>query len=103
MTMTARLLACALAFAALPPGSVVAGEVAAGSKIYRTFCSHCHGAKMVNPGNSSFDLRKFSETDEERFRTSLTKGKGAMPPFGKKLKPEEIDNLWAYILTDGKD
>jgi mono/diheme cytochrome c family protein len=25
-----------------------------------------------------------------------------MPPWGDVLKPEDIDNLWAYVLTGGK-
>jgi mono/diheme cytochrome c family protein len=30
---------------------------------------------------------------------TITKGKDKMPPFGEKLKPEEIKELVAYIRT----
>lgn len=105
--MTARLLAAGFTAAIFVSGPALAGDVEpgdtkAGAKLYRQMCSHCHGANMVNPGTVSFDLRKFTESDQERFHTSLMNGKGAMPPLGKRLKPQEIENLWAYILTDGK-
>ena len=35
----------------------------------------------------------------ERFVTSVTRGKNAMPPWGDVLKPEEIEALWLYVTT----
>jgi mono/diheme cytochrome c family protein len=79
-----------------------AGEAGKGRRLFGTICSHCHGPNMVNPGNGSFDLRTFPHDGKERFVTSLTKGKGNMPPFEGKLNSDEIDDLWAYIRTGGK-
>jgi mono/diheme cytochrome c family protein len=76
--------------------------VAQGRDLYAQLCSHCHGLRMVNPGNSSFDLRKFPHEDRARFVNSVTKGKNTMPAWGDMLKPEEIDALWAYVRTGGK-
>jgi mono/diheme cytochrome c family protein len=79
-----------------------AGEAGKGRRLFGTICSHCHGPNMVNPGNGSFDLRTFPHDGRERFVTSLTKGKGNMPPFEGKLTADEIEDLWAYIRTGGK-
>jgi glucose dehydrogenase len=41
--------------------------------------------------------------DKARFMNSVTHGKNnRMPPWGDILKSEDIDNLWAYLLTGGK-
>jgi mono/diheme cytochrome c family protein len=73
-----------------------------GKKLFTQLCSHCHGVNMVNPGNVSFDLRKFPHDDKARFVNSVTHGKNAMPAWGDILQPEEFDEIWAYILTGGK-
>jgi mono/diheme cytochrome c family protein len=51
-----------------------------GSEIFRNICSHCHGPHMVNPGNSSFNLRKFPHDDRAGFFNWVRNGKNAMPP-----------------------
>ena len=73
-----------------------------GKSLYRQLCSNCHGVSMVNAGTSSFDLRKFPQDDKARFVNSVMKGKNAMPPWGDILKPDEIEAIWAYVLTGGK-
>lgn len=57
---------------------------------------------MVNAGTSSFDLRKFPPDDKARFVNSVVNGKNAMPPWGDIVKPDEIEAIWAYVLTGGK-
>lgn len=79
-----------------------AEQVVQGRRLYAQLCSHCHGIRMVNPGNSSFDLRRFPHDDKARFVNSVTHGKNTMPAWGDMLKPEEIEVLWAYIRTGGK-
>ncbi|MBV8575168.1 MAG: cytochrome c [Acetobacteraceae bacterium] len=76
--------------------------VSQGKSLYRQLCSNCHGVNMVNPGTSSFDLRKFPHDDHARFVNSVTHGKNTMPAWGDILKPEEIDALWAYVRSGGK-
>jgi mono/diheme cytochrome c family protein len=78
-------------------------QVARGKALYGTNCLHCHGINMVTPGTAAFDLREFPHDDKARFVNSVTHGKNnRMPPWGDILKPEDIDNLWAYVLTGGK-
>jgi mono/diheme cytochrome c family protein len=78
-------------------------QIAKGKALYGTNCIHCHGINMVTPGTVAFDLREFPHDDKARFVNSVTHGKNnRMPPWGDILKPEDIDNLWAYVLTGGK-
>ena len=78
-------------------------QIAKGKTLYGTNCIHCHGINMVTPGTVAFDLREFPHDDKARFVNSVTHGKNnRMPPWGDILKPEDIDNLWAYVLTGGK-
>jgi cytochrome c55X len=78
-------------------------QVARGKALYGTNCIHCHGINMVTPGTVAFDLREFPHDDKARFVNSVTHGKNnRMPPWGDILKPDDIDNLWAYVLTGGK-
>jgi mono/diheme cytochrome c family protein len=76
--------------------------VAAATQLYGHHCSHCHGFNMVNPGTVAYDLRQFPHNDKARFVHSVTQGKnGRMPQWGDLLKPEEIDEIWAYVKTGG--
>jgi mono/diheme cytochrome c family protein len=73
-----------------------------GAALYRQFCARCHGPNMVNPGVASTDLRQFPAEQPERFFQSVAKGKRNMPAWGNTLKPDEVQALWAYVLTRGK-
>jgi len=46
--------------------------------------------------------QKFPRGERERFINSVTRGKNQMPPWGDLLKPEEVEALWAYVVTGGK-
>jgi cytochrome c6 len=80
-------------------------------KIYKTNCVLCHAADGSggSPSGKALgakDLRSElaqKKTDAELAET-ITQGKGKMPAFGKKLKPEDITKLVAYIraLPKGK-
>lgn len=96
--------AAAVLFAAMMATSVGANaqDVEKGKQLYAKNCLHCHGRNMVTPGTVAYDLRQFPESDKPRFETSVMKGKKNMPPWGDKLSSEQIDDLWAYVLTRGK-
>jgi len=99
-----RRNAAAVLFAAMMATSVGANaqDVDKGKQLYAKNCLHCHGRNMVTPGTVAYDLRQFPENDKPRFETSVMKGKKNMPPWGDKLTSEQIDDLWAYVLTRGK-
>ncbi|MBV1863875.1 MAG: c-type cytochrome [Rhodobacteraceae bacterium] len=67
--------------------------------VFDMFCAHCHGKHMVNPGTSSFDLRKFPKDEKDRFFNSVNNGRGDMPSWGDILLPDEMDLLWHYVVT----
>ena len=105
---TALALAAGVAMAAL--AASVSGQDAAqfppeqvkqGGEIYARNCAPCHGPRMQDP-ESAFDLRKFPPGQHDRFVNSVTRGKNQMPPWGDMLKPDDIEALWAYVLTGGR-
>jgi mono/diheme cytochrome c family protein len=100
------LLGVAAVLAAAPAGAgdtprFSAEDIAKGRGQYQSFCVHCHGFNMVNAGTTVFDLRKFPLDQPERFRQSVTQGKGAMPSWKDTLTPEQIEWLWAYVGSRG--
>ena len=105
--LRAMLASCALVYAV----TALAGEAQApstspidqGRALYARHCSHCHGFNMVNPGTISYDLRKFPKDEEGRFLNSVTNGKnGRMPPWGSVLSRAEMEQIWAYVVSGGK-
>jgi len=73
-----------------------------GAEIFARNCSPCHGPRMRDP-ESAFDLRKFPHDQHDRFVTSVTRGKNQMPPWGDMLKPDELEALWAYVMSGDKE
>jgi mono/diheme cytochrome c family protein len=70
-----------------------------GADVYERNCSPCHGARMQDP-QGAFDLRKFPHNERERFVSAVARGKNQMPAWGGILKPEDIEALWAYVVSD---
>jgi mono/diheme cytochrome c family protein len=83
-------------------GGCLAGDADKGRALYGQICSHCHGPEMVNPGTVSFDLRKFPHDDEPRFLNAVTNGRNSMPPLGAVLSREEMEDIFAYVKTGGR-
>ena len=72
--------------------------------IYKTNCVLCHSAN--GSGESSTgkalhakDLRspEIQKQSDEDLVAAITKGKGKMPSFGAKIKPDDMKKLVAYI------
>jgi mono/diheme cytochrome c family protein len=93
---------CATAWAQKSrPEKLAAKKITAGAGIFARNCSPCHGAHMADP-QGAFDLRTFPQDQHSRFVSSVTNGKNSMPPWGGLLKPEEIEDLWAYVVAGEK-
>ncbi len=75
--------------------------VETGLEAYEFLCAKCHGKDMVNPGTSSFDLRKWPQENRAGFEQSVLKGKGDMPAWEDVLLEGELEALWAYVVTRG--
>jgi mono/diheme cytochrome c family protein len=71
------------------------------SDLFKQYCARCHGedGKAQTPKGKQLMAQDFNdadwqaeETDEELIEI-VTKGGEDMPPFGKKLKKEQIESL----------
>jgi mono/diheme cytochrome c family protein len=93
-----------LALALDVPGPKAAtASVHAGQDVFNSNCMQCHAIQpdQVRFGPSLYgELKKPhpKKTDTE-VRQILKGGKGKMPSFDSKLKPEDISNLLAYLHT----
>ena len=54
--------------------------------------------RLLDP-QGAFDLRKVPRGERERFMNSVIRGKNQMPAWGDLLKREDLDALWAYVLS----
>jgi mono/diheme cytochrome c family protein len=73
-------------------------NVAAGEKIFRTYCITCHGIDGKLGLNGAKDLSVSQITREERI-LQVTKGKGLMTPFEGILNPDQIQQVVEYTET----
>ncbi|MFM7363156.1 MAG: cytochrome c6 PetJ [Cuspidothrix sp.] len=78
-----------------------------GAALFTANCAQCHarGKNLVNPAKSlkKSDLLKYDMYSSEAIIAQITKGRGAMPAFGKKLKPEQIQDIAAYVLEQAEN
>jgi cytochrome c6 len=73
-------------------------------KIYKANCVLCHapdgsGSSATGKALKAQDLRsdEVQKKSDSELTAFITEGKGKMPAFGKKLKPEAITGLVAFI------
>lgn len=98
-----RLIAGAIAFAiALPAAAQDQAKIAAGERVYNTYCSTCHGDNLVSSGQT-YDLRKLTANDRARFENSVLNGKNQMPPWKGAISDEQIEQIWQYVRANGND
>lgn len=82
-------------------------DVAQAKKLYEQNCARCHGADGRGQTNLGelYDApdftndREIARASNRRLAASIARGKAGMPSFSKKLKPEEISSLVAYVRT----
>lgn len=74
------------------------------AKIYKTSCVLCHAADGSGNTASGKALKakdlassEVEQKTDAELTDTIVKGKGKMPAFGAKLKPEDIKQLVAYI------
>lgn len=80
----------------------LAGDAASGAKVFSANCASCHagGKNLVNAAKSlkKADLEKYDMYSADKIIAQVTKGKGAMPAFGARLKADKIADVAAYVL-----
>jgi cytochrome c6 len=81
----------------------LAADVANGAKVFSANCAQCHagGKNLVNAAKTlkKEALEKYGMYSAEAIIAQVTKGKGAMPAFGKRLKSAQIEDVAAYVLS----
>jgi mono/diheme cytochrome c family protein len=73
-------------------------------KIYKTHCVLCHaadgsGSSPTGKALKAEDLRSVvvQKKSDAELAAAITNGKGKMPAFGKKLKPDQVAQLVANV------
>ncbi len=110
MKTTGFRFAAGLLFSfALLAASPRAHAQSAGAKTFKANCVLCHGADASGntPAGKVFGAKNLRSPEVQRksdaeITTIITKGEGKMPAFGKKLSPDDIKGLVAYIREIGK-
>lgn len=74
------------------------GAAARGATLYRQNCLPCHG-EAGHGGAGPKLARNPILTQADRFRTTVSQGRGAMPPWGAVLRPQEIADIHAWLNT----
>lgn len=94
------LLALTAAYAQTPE----AGQRLTDDPVFKKNCAGCHGktAEGRHFGGPSLISEKVAAASAEDLRTMISNGKGRMPKYASKLKPEEIDTLVQQILASNK-
>ena len=93
------------------PAPALAGDAALGKQIFAANCAACHmnGGNVVM-GNKTLKqdaLEKYLEnygTDHniDAIIYQVTNGKNAMPAFRARLKPDQIENVAAYVKAQSE-
>ncbi|MGJ0605569.1 cytochrome c6 PetJ [Cylindrospermopsis raciborskii] len=87
--------------------SALAVDAEAGSRVFKANCAQCHlgGKNLVNAAKTlkKEALEKYDMYSQEAIVSQVTKGKGAMPAFGKRLKSAQIENVAAYVLEQADE
>jgi mono/diheme cytochrome c family protein len=102
MKRTFCVLGIILIGGAICPSGLAAQTNAAG--LFKSKCVMCHGENGSGNTPSGKALQAKDLRSEETQKKSdaelaevITKGRDKMPAFGQKLKPEQIQQLVAYI------
>ena len=73
------------------------------SDLFKEFCARCHGedgtgtpkGKLLPPRDLTDMKWSSARSDDDLFK-AIANGRKAMPPFGRKLTPEQIESLIKY-------
>ncbi len=108
--MFARLLSTLLVFLTAAMFTFAtpafAGDAANGAKVFSANCAACHagGNNVVNGAKTlkKEALDKYEMNSLEAIITQVTNGKNAMPKFGGRLKPDQIEDVATYVLSQAE-
>ena len=76
----------------------ITGHTGDGQALYEHHCARCHGADGTRGMFGARNLQK-SLLPDTAIILQIMNGRRIMPPFKKKLTPDQINELSAYIKT----
>ncbi|MEM2047406.1 MAG: c-type cytochrome, partial [Candidatus Jordarchaeales archaeon] len=80
----------------------LAADAASGAKVFGSNCAACHtaGKNLVQADKNlkKEALDKYGMYSMEAIVAQVTNGKNAMPAFKGRLKPQQIEDVAAYVL-----
>jgi cytochrome c6 len=84
----------------------LAVDIDHGKQLFGANCAACHigGKNVVNPAKTLAltDLEKYGMNTQETIIGQITKGKNAMPAFGGRLKPADIEDVASFVLAQAE-
>ncbi|CAE6945022.1 petJ [Symbiodinium sp. CCMP2592] len=96
------LLGLSAGLALSKPESALAADLENGQGIFLANCAACHagGNNAVQPDKKlkKEALETYGMFDVERIKYQVTNGKNAMPAFGERLGPEDIEDVANYVI-----
>ena len=83
-------------------GFVSSAQTLSGKVLFKNNCARCHGDDATGGKGPNLTTEKKQakwKDSDEKLVSKITKGGFGMPKFGKKLKPEEIKAIAAYVRS----
>jgi len=81
----------------------LAADTVSGAKVFSANCASCHaGGKNLVQAQKTLKkdaLEKYGLYSAEAIIAQVTNGKNAMPAFKGRLKPNQIEDVAAYVLS----
>lgn len=94
-------LALAASLALLLAAPIAAASEELGRKVFTEIaqpsCALCHTLKAARAAGTVGPSLDELKPDKARALEAIRKGVGAMPPFGDKLTPEQIEAVAAFV------
>ncbi|MFC0213420.1 c-type cytochrome [Paenibacillus chartarius] len=68
--------------------------------LYKASCASCHGVDLTGRAGPVTNIQHVGgKLTQEQIAAQITNGRGNMPAFGGKLKPDEITALAAWLAS----
>ena len=84
----------------------LAADLENGAKIFSANCAACHsgGGNLINANKTLKKevLEKYEMKSLDAVTIQVTKGKNAMPAFGGRLNPKQIEDVASYVLDQAE-
>nr|WP_192893943.1 c-type cytochrome [Synechococcus elongatus] len=84
------------------PARAIAADLQVGARLFQSNCTTCHlnGGNVINGQKTLRQeaLRRYGMDSVAAIQKQVTYGKNAMPAFGQRLSPEQIEAVATYVF-----